>query len=280
MLKTVVIFSLLLTGSIAQSEPSALYSIEKYQPEDKLDITAPRWRNEGDDLFAEVNGRKYLITQEDWEPFTHKSIEAVRDLDGDGLSEAIISLSQGGNCCGPRFAIVSNRGDGFFSVSEHEELSGWPVIEIIEQDNQPLILVHNYEEGIDNTSIKETRSIFRFENGKLVLISKISNAALLYAKQEIDSSDLQTDTNNNGNQIIQAMIDKDDVLDTLECEYWDRWGSLNCHINSSLHGKGIDAPSCDRVGVLSTKTNGMSDLVCNRRGVFVFDGKGYNRLEN
>jgi len=252
------------------SDPSARYFTEMLP--DSPDVY---FANES--LFAEVNGRKYLITNDYLESDPYKSVEAVRDLDGDGLAEAIISIRGSGTCCGPSFAIVSDRGNGFFSVSELE-IHGFPVVEIIEQDNQPLILVHGQQDGIENTSIEETQTIFRFEHGNLVLISKMSNASLLYAEQVFNSSDFASEESRDKSQVIEAMLDEDDILDTLECKYWARWGTLNCEINSSLHGQGVDAPTCDRVGVLSTKTNGMNDLVCRRRDVFVFDGKGYNKL--
>jgi len=72
-------------------------------------------------------------------------------------------------------------------------------------------------------------------------------------------------------------MDGDAVKDTLLCSYWERWGALMCSVKSSRFGEVETNRGCDRIGVLGHKTNGLSDLVCNRHTVLAFDGVRYGR---
>jgi len=64
-------------------------------------------------------------------------------------------------------------------------------------------------------------------------------------------------------------------VDTIICSFGERWGEIlwNVHFASGI----IIEPSqgCDRIGILSSKTNGINDLVCGEDYVFKWNGKDY-----
>ena len=73
--------------------------------------------------------------------------------------------------------------------------------------------------------------------------------------------------------------DGDDTPDKLICNYWSRWGSAVCDVESSVNGYLDMSLGCSRFGVLSSETNGMKDLVCNKFSKLIFDGEKYQEDE-
>ena len=73
--------------------------------------------------------------------------------------------------------------------------------------------------------------------------------------------------------------DGDDTPDKLICGYWRRWGAAVCDVESSANGYLDMSLGCKRFGVLSSETNGMKDLVCNKFSKLIFDGKEYQEVE-
>ena len=270
----------LLQLSQAQADPIKYY-VERSNLSSS-EVTPKHFRrSEISDLFAEYNGRTYLIQSDILEDY-HLSVFKVVDLDGDGLNEAIIEMNGGGNCCGPSYAIVSHRGNGFFSVQTHDELRGWPVLSVIYKNSKPLIRVLNSVEGMDTVSIEETEALISFDTGKLILLNKSYNSGLIYAEEELNANEVAAVSDNPIMQIasIIADLDGDGSPDELNCSYWPRWGALQCKVDSSKYGFSLPVEgSCDRIGILENKTNGLNDLVCNRNSVFVFSGSSYEQTE-
>ena len=257
------------------------YYVQRLDVSNLDDTPKPARRSEFDDLFAVINGRTYLIENEILNDYS-LSLFSIIDLDGDGLNEAIIEMDSGGNCCGSSYAIVSHRGNGFFSVQTHDELSGWPVLSIIFRNLRPLIRVLNSVEGMDTVSIEETEALISFDTGKLILLNKSYNSGLIYAEQELNANEVAAVSDNPIMQIasIIADLDGDGSPDELNCSYWSRWGALQCKVDSTKYGFSLPVEgSCDRIGILENKTNGLNDLVCNRNSVFVFSGSSYEQTE-
>ena len=87
------------TNSIKLGAPPPVFTIEETEEEIFYDKIFK--------LFVEENGTRYIIELDDTELWyvTHfyKTIEAVVDLDGDGIGEVLLKTQSGGNCCGPTF---------------------------------------------------------------------------------------------------------------------------------------------------------------------------------
>ena len=222
-------------------------------------------------LFAEENGIKYLIELDDKELWyvTHfyKTITAVIDLDGDGIEEVLLETQSSGNCCGPTFHVIKRIDEGFYDILSHEELEGWPSVSINQREDMNTLLVRNYSEGVENTSMEETLVKLELVDGNLRLISKSSNKAMVHAAMQVTSEELKEI----GDKTLEYDLDLDGKLDRLSCSYWDRWGAVSCTLTSSQHGELMISGACDRIGILPTTTNKMHDLVCDRSGVLSWD---------
>lgn len=266
---TILIFIVSTIGCLAKE---VRYYIVDNSKLDKADL--PR-RSYGEDLFAVVDGKDYLITNDHLVDYRYKSIFAKTDLDSDGRNEVILEIHHGGNCCGSEYAIVSHRGENYFSIIQHEMFdgAGFPSVELVDIGGEKLIQVVNINTGVDNTSQTQTISLLRFEYGQLTLLSQSENASIIPAIVEVNSFEFDKD---NPVQIIKEFdADSDDTADKLICDYWSRWGDVVCDVDSSVFGYQDLSLGCDRIGVLSSKSNGMNDLVCNRFSRLTFNGATY-----
>ena len=232
-------------------------------------------RSFGEDLFAVIDGTDYLITNDHFEDYRYKSIYAQEDLDGDGRDEVILEIHHGGNCCGSEYAVVSHRGKNYFSISQHEVFdgAGFPSFEFVDYKGEKLIQVVNMPNGAENTSQSIMISLLKYEYGQLTVLSQTENASLIPAIVEVNS--FEFDENNPAQIIKDFDADGDGISDKLICDYWPRWGSTVCDVDSSVFGYQDLSSGCHRFGVLSSTSNGLRDLVCNGFDRLTFDGKKY-----
>lgn len=266
---TIMVFIISTIGCLA--EELSYYIVDN----SKLDNDDLPRRSYGEDLFAVVDGKDYLITNDHLVYYRYKSIFAKADLDGDGRDEVVLEIHHGGNCCGSEYAIVSHRGENLFSIIQHEafDAAGFPSFELVDVGDEKLIQVVNISTGLDNTSQTQTISLLRFEYGRLTLLSQSENASIIPAILEVNSFEFDKD---NPVQIIKEFdADGDDTVDKLICDYWGRWGSTVCDLDSSVFGYQDLSLGCHRVGVLSRRSGGLSDLVCDHFSVLRFDGEKY-----
>ena len=113
--------------------------------------------------------------------------------------------------------------------------------------------------------------------GILTLLSQSENASIVPAIVEVNSFEFDEA---NPEQIVREFdADGDEIADKLICDYWPQWGSTVCHVESSVFGFQDLSLGCNRIGVLATRSNGLSDLVCNHFSVLRFDGKEYGTAD-
>ena len=93
------------------------------------------------------------------------------------------------------------------------------------------------------------------------MLSQSENASIIPAIVQVNSFEFDADG--------------DDISDKLICDYWARWGSTVCDVERSVFGYPDLSLGFSRVGVLATKSDGLSDLVCNHFSVRRFDGEQY-----
>ena len=138
-------------------------------------------------------------------------------------------------------------------------------------------MVYNVSEGVGNISYEHTLTELELVNDKLVVVSKFYNNANLAAIMDVTAIELhETKTK----QLIYD-LDKDGIDDVMDCNYWDRWGAVMCDITTSAKGEITFGLGCDRIGILETSTNGLSDIICNRRSIVKYsaDENRYILLE-
>lgn len=268
---------LIYTSVVAQAEDFRFYIVEE-STSGEPDDTLPR-RSSKDDLFVSYRGEEILITNETFREARYKGIFAEIDLDLDGHKELILEIHNGGNCCGTGYAIVSYRGENFFSVTEHEVLDGilHPNLKITYSERKPILEVRALSIGAENLSQEERIVLMQYNHGKLEVISESVNAAVLPTLLEVNSYEFDQDKSE---EIVRTFdADGDDTPDKLICSYWRRWGAAVCDVESSVNGYLDMSLGCKRFGVLSSETNGMKDLVCNKFSKLIFDGKEYKLQE-
>ena len=59
-------------------------------------------------------------------------------------------------------------------------------------------------------------------------------------------------------------LDEDQTPDQLIFRYWSTWDNVAFDVESSVNGYLNMSLGCDRLGILSSETNGMKDLVRNK----------------
>ena len=237
------------------------------------EIKAPRRSDYGDDLFVRDEGKEYLIQTDELAYWNYnKEIIHTADLDNDGVNEAIVAASDGGGHGKIKYFIISKRGENFYSVYESNNFMGC-CLKILSGN---ILSVFKYNSGIGVTSQVQEISLFEFQNGKLKLLSTSQNEALIPALSEINSHEIDQ---NIGSKSITGYYDGDTEIDKLVCNYWDRWGSMICEVQSSIYGTIKTNFGCKRFGILGTQTRGMADLVCNRFIKFKFNGVKYIEMD-
>ncbi len=185
------------------------------------------------------------------------NIEKEADFNGDGVMDALVSLSGGGNCCASTYMFVSVKNKEVIT-SELEE--GWADYSFVEENKQVLVIqkmldVTNFY-TFDGTSAVKTRTV-----SKLKAEEEINGLGAFYSGDEKDKT-------------LKMDINKDGVVDEINCTIWPRWGSLSgCSL--PMPGGSVQTLeyACDRIGVLATSRNGYQEIVCNNDTVIYFDGK-------
>ena len=269
-MKVLNIFLLIVIYSVSFAYPSFANQPEFFikSADTDSEIKAPRRSDYGDDLFVRDEGEEYLIQTDELEYWYRKKIIHTADLDSDGLTEVIVEASDGGGHGKIKYFIISKRGENFYSVNESNDFMGC-CLKVLSGN---ILSVFKYDSGIGVTSQVQEISLFEFQNGNLNLLSTSQNEALIPALSEINSHEIDQ---NIGSKFITGYYDGDTEIDKLVCNYWDRWGSMICEVQSSIYGIIKTNFGCKRVGILETKTRGMVDLVCNRFSKFKFNGTEY-----
>jgi hypothetical protein len=261
------IFPLIL-GSVpdlTQEKRNAAGKVE-YSVEDDNDV--PYFS----DLRATVNGRTYQLIDRS----KQMCLQVVdqRDFDGDGFVDALVEniLGCGGNCCPNGFFFVSNVGAGRFEVSdEFADSWGDPVIE--KWKGRWSVVVTSSIEGIDQQRLCAMTRRFVLESGKPVLVEE-------WRRKEMESiaeirSECFDPKKVDETQSIEYDLDGDGKKDQIISKYWSRWGSMMWSIEFADGKKYSSDLGCKRIGVLATKTNRVSDLVCDQDTILRWNGREY-----
>lgn len=188
-------------------------------------------------------------------------IEQVGDFDQNGMEDALVGFSVGGNCCAPGYAILSVLDDGSFRLSP---LIDWAW-------NAPQMIEHNGRQAFETRTDNQIY-VHAYESGQVILLDE----RIIQEKQAI--AQLRADEVIAGTSPASLVFDLDDngTLETLSCEVWDRWQSLLCQLDHA-DGTVIQdfSVGCDRYGILPTMTNNMHDIVCNEQQVAQWNGDEY-----
>ncbi|WP_156476475.1 hypothetical protein [Aeromonas enteropelogenes] len=224
------------------------------------------------EVKAEVNGNQYLLIGKS-EELCLEVIEQ-RDFDGNGSTDALIKniTACGGNCCGDSFFFISYRGNGHFQRSAEFGYS-WSDPKIEEWKGLSSVVVTDHNEGVNQYRAEEEITRYVLDTGKSVKVEESKRQRLL-ALQELNSADFDFERTNEV-RVLTYDLNGDGVKDRLEGRLWHRWGRIVFDIEMSKAGRTSDYDACKRIGILSSKTNGVNNLVCDQDHVLQWDGLRY-----
>ena len=74
----------------------------------------------------------------------------------------------------------------------------------------------------------------------------------------------------------EAVVADDGEKDEFDCSFWGKYQHFQCSIHATRSDLTVEEfDYCAVLGILDTSTNGLRDLVCDRREIFTFDGIEY-----
>lgn len=264
-------------NKISTTMPQATVDTDSVIYEKKVDISF-YGKNNGtgmfyQELFAKVDGFEYKIEIPDDICFM---IKAQEDFDGDGVKDALIEHVKacGGNACGNSYFFVSYSGNGYFSISNSFGNNVWenPLIE--DWKGQKSVVIIDTNDGNNTDNNYNTKERYVLKQGDAVRVESSKKNSIV-ALQEIRSSDFHD--GKEGKTIRMTFdLDENGITDFFECRYWDRWDLLLFDIILNGNSLGCDNNGVSRVGILSSKTNGVHDLICNENDIVRWNGESYD----
>lgn len=218
------------------------------------------------DLNAKVGGKKYVISKDE----IAMSIFKTFDFDEDGYEDALILTAPCfmGNACADSYMFCSYSKDGKFTLSEQfGENAGEPVIEKWNGKNSVKI------ESQSLMNMERWTERYILKNGKAVRVESQKKLPMK-AIVELKSAELQNTDPDKGKKLYYD-LDGDGAKDFILGKYWDRWNSMTWSVKFA-NGKSYEtSEGIKRIGVISSKTNGVHDLVRDFDDVLIWDGKKY-----
>ena len=173
--------------------------------------------------------------------------------------------------CGLLSFVTQRRWD--FELSTHPDFKSAIHVTPQKSDGETFIVAYEETQGTKRYKLLSWESTFRLSDGKLELVSKIEETGDIIATTEISITDVSDGLEN---RALFFDIDDDGEKDEFDCSFWGKYQHFQCSIHATRSGLTVEEfDYCAVLGILDTSTNGLRDLVCDRREIFAFDGIDY-----
>lgn len=257
-----------------EEEPSNLEDATPVAPKANVSYYCKGDTYEGVELYAKVDGTEYRIDLYDDQDGFVKCIGIVeqKDFDGNGVMDALIEDNPGcGNSGFYFYYVVSYHENGYFSNSDPVQgiscsVENWK--------GQESIVVDDANVGINYDKKYTKKNRYVFKDGKMELVETMKQQPMV-ALKEINSFEFH---NGKEESILKLEfdLDEDGVMDYFEFSFWERWDEMLMD-GLYLNGREIQNfnTGMNRLGILSSMTKGMHDLVINENTVVKWDGEKY-----
>lgn len=224
-------------------------------------------------LYVMMNEIEYLIKFPDDPVNSAKVIKLIVDLDIDGVPEAVVATWPGGNCCGPRYYVVSPREEGFFSVQTHEDMKGFSNVELVYADGKPIIKLLEKSPSENLTVNNEILSYYSYASGRIEQLEKNINSAIVPSLAEITAKEMvDKDRYTILFKFFLFDVDDDGEDESLICRRHPTTNQVHCDgFTSRIHGDIKLTQGCSRIGFIASKTDGLHDIVCGRNDILRFN---------
>lgn len=200
------------------------------------------------------------------------SILVEGDLDGDGLTDALIEEGTGG-AAGKSvyFFAPGTMSDGFLV----QEL-GYGSAEVETWRGRPSLVLSTDNEGVNTDRPEEGTLRFAFEHGRATVVEQ-EHAVEIKALADLRSEQFDAVDARDEERSLSFDLDSDGKQDEVIGRLWFRWGRFHWRVR---FGDGRvteedDSSLCKRLGVLPEKTAGYHDLVCDFDTRFRWNGRAY-----
>ena len=220
-------------------------------------------------LNAKVGGKSFkIMNQEEGEALCIRIFE-TKDFDEDGFLDALIELVEGcgGNCCLSSYLFCSFNGKEF-QLSEGFGYGGAKI-----EKWKGIWTVKTGTTVWGSSEMFDTDERYKLQKGEAVQV-EYEEKKPIKAILEFRSKDFIDEFEE---ERIEFDLNSDGVKDTIVCEYWSRWESMNWEIKFSngMSSDNTETGGCKRIGILASKTRGVHDIVCDFDEVLVWSGKKY-----
>ncbi len=184
-------------------------------------------------------------------------VKDVRDLDKDGLKDALISTTAGGTCCPDDNYVVTLKNDQLVVLKMESNFMA--EIYVTEEDGKAYIVDKRPDHA----------DFFSFEGRHLSFLKTVKGLETL--KEVHGPGGVYIDEQ--PPEVLAFDINEDKIEDTVICSVWTRWGCLLCELPLPDGETQASHTGCWRFGVLPSMNNGYHEFVCNFDTIITFDGK-------
>ncbi|ADV66008.1 hypothetical protein [Deinococcus maricopensis] len=189
-------------------------------------------------------------------------LEAVADLDRNGTPDALIAtVDPTANGGLPMYTVVTYAGG---RVQVAAGVPGWETAVLETLAGRPVIRIRHEAEG--------AQVLYAYQGGKLSVAAK-QTIPELFAQPSVRGADFRQDDRD---RVFRVNLGGSSAAETMTCAYWSRWAMVRCGVQDA-QGRTLlpDDVGCSRFGVLSTRTHGYLDLVCDADKVVRWNGARY-----
>ena len=135
-------------------------------------------------------------------------------------------------------------------------------------------MVEDANVGINQDKKYTKKNRYVFKDGKMELVETMKLQPMV-ALKEINSFDFH-DGKEESILKLEFDMDENGIMDYFEFYYWERWDSM---LIQGFYLNDVKIQDCSmgmlRLGVLSSKTKGMHDLVIDENRIVKWDGEKY-----
>lgn len=222
-------------------------------------------------LYAKVDGYQYNVNLPEDKCF---DLVTQDDFDGDGITDALVMdvVACGGNSYGNSFFFVTYTGNGYFNITNEFGDDVWadPIVE--DWKGEKSVVVVNTNQGVNQDENYQVKERYVLRQGRAIRVES-SKKNEVVAMLEIRNSDFY-----NGKESetisLDYNLDENGETDFIECTYWERWDKMlvDVVINGVHHS---ECSGVYRIGILSSETNGVNDLVLDADDIWKWNGSEY-----
>jgi hypothetical protein len=222
-------------------------------------------------VFAKRGGSTFTV-QEPWPNRRCLSVFHESDLDGDGLTDALIESSACSSYVQPTYFFVAGTMGDRFAAQELESGVG---LTVETWRGRPTAVLESNNEGYNQDRPESVTRRFVFERGRPVMVDE-QRAVEVVALANLRSEEFDY-AKPDQEKVLWFDLDGDGKKDAIAGTLWQRWGRIMWQVRfaDGRVSDGGDGGGCKRLGVLAEKTMGYHDLVCDFDARIQWDGQRY-----